>query len=284
MAAEDIADTARQHSPWTLPPQPPRFISIGPGAQRFNAFQINHYKRQWASALNADALYEENVAPWDIGESQDAIRQLAALGAVEGNVLDPGCGTGWHSIEYARLGCNVMGIDASRVAIDRARNHAEKAGVSVIFNVGDVVKGRWQEEYEGHFDTVVDSKCFDNLKNVEARRVYAAALHRVTKPGARLFMFGFGPGQVNGIHNHNHVDFASDYERILPAAGFEITYVGMSTYQLLNLGWAPGCPLCPSVVPPGRLHIPGSLKCMPRAAPMRFIRTRIDDMGWSQTG
>ncbi|WP_241666381.1 class I SAM-dependent methyltransferase [Mycobacterium marseillense] len=154
-----------------------------------------------------DICYREGIAPWDIGESQQAIRQLAALGAVEGNVLDPGCGTGWHAIEYARRGCAVTGIDIAATAIERARHNAETNDVSVIFETGDVTQ---LAGYDGYFDTVVDSKCFDNIASPESRRLYVEALHRSMKPGAGLFMFAFGPGSVNDIHNH--VDFVPDFE------------------------------------------------------------------------
>ncbi|SHW01735.1 Uncharacterised protein [Mycobacteroides abscessus subsp. abscessus] len=42
----------------------------------------------------AELMYAVNAAPWDIGGPQPVIRQLVALGAVRGEVLDPGCGTG----------------------------------------------------------------------------------------------------------------------------------------------------------------------------------------------
>ncbi|MBE5505655.1 hypothetical protein E3G54_002963 [Mycobacteroides abscessus] len=52
----------------------------------------------------AELMYAVNAAPWDIGGPQPVIRQLAALGAVRGEVLDPGCGTGWHAVAVARGG------------------------------------------------------------------------------------------------------------------------------------------------------------------------------------
>ncbi|SKL75074.1 Uncharacterised protein [Mycobacteroides abscessus subsp. massiliense] len=52
----------------------------------------------------AECMYAVNAAPWDIGGPQPVIRQLVALGAVRGEVLDPGCGTGWHAVAVARGG------------------------------------------------------------------------------------------------------------------------------------------------------------------------------------
>jgi hypothetical protein len=39
--------------------------------------------------------------PWDIGGPQQLATQLVALGAVKGEVLDPGTGPGHHAIYFA---------------------------------------------------------------------------------------------------------------------------------------------------------------------------------------
>jgi hypothetical protein len=74
------------------------------------------------------------------------------------------------------------------------------------------------------------------------------------RPGAKLFMYGFGPGTVNGVHNHLLEE--PDYETVLPAAGFTISYVGSTTYQLVAEDYRPLCPACPRELPDGRMHIP----------------------------
>lgn len=54
-----------------------------------------------------------------------------------GRVLDLACGVGRHSIELAKMGYSVMGVDLSPVFIKRARELADEAGVDVEFVVGD---------------------------------------------------------------------------------------------------------------------------------------------------
>lgn len=81
---------------------------------------------------HAEMFYRAGIAPWDIGEAQPVIRQLASLPSViTGDVLDPGCGSGWHAIEYARHGCTVTGYDLAPTAINRARMNAKRSDVSV---------------------------------------------------------------------------------------------------------------------------------------------------------
>ena len=64
----------------------------------------------------------------------DFIEELlnAASGA---RILDVGCGFGRHSIELARRGYEVSGIDTSTALIAEARKRAVDAGVSVDFHL-----------------------------------------------------------------------------------------------------------------------------------------------------
>src|SRR6476661_3087088 len=100
------------------------------------------------------------ATPWDIGGPQPVVQQLVALGAVRGEVLDPGTGPGHHAIHFASKGFKVTGIDASSAALDRARSNAERAGVSVNFQLADATRLKGFEE---QFDTVVDCAFYHTL-------------------------------------------------------------------------------------------------------------------------
>lgn len=154
---------------------------------------------------NFDELYRDErtaeglpvLAPWDIGGPQPAVQLLVASGAIRGEVLDPGTGPGHNAIYYASQGYKATGIDSSAAAIERATRNAERAGVTVNFEVADATK---LDGLENRFDTVVDSAFYHVFGDDEdTQSAYARALHRATKPGARLFMFEFGRDNGNGI-------------------------------------------------------------------------------------
>lgn len=164
--------------------------------------------------------------PWDIGGPQPVVQQLVAYGAVRGEVLDPGTGPGYHAIHYAAHGYSTTGVDGSPAAIERAKRNAERAGVQVDFQVADATA---LEGFEGRFDTVVDSAFYHVFIDDEAtQRRYAQALHRATKPDARLFMFEFGRHNVNGVQFDGLP--ADNFERVLGAGGWRVDHVGTSTY------------------------------------------------------
>jgi SAM-dependent methyltransferase len=169
------------------------------------------------------------LAPWDIGGPQPVVQQLVAYGALRGEVLDPGTGPGHHAIHYASKGYSATGIDESPSAIDLARRNAERAGVTVDLEVGDVTE---LAGFEARFDTVVDVACYHVFEGDEETQTrYAHALHRATKPGARLFMFEDGCGNVNGLQLTGVA--ADNFERVLPPTGWRIDYIGTATYQAI---------------------------------------------------
>ena len=169
------------------------------------------------------------ATPWDIGGPQPVVQQLVALGAIKGEVLDPGTGPGHHAIYYASKGYAATGIDGSEGALERARDNAKKAGVSVNFQLADATK---LEGLGGRFDTVVDCAFYHTFSTEpELQKSYVQALRRATKPGARLYMFEFGEHNVNGFKMPRSLS-ENDFRDVLPTGGWEITYLGTTTYQV----------------------------------------------------
>ncbi|MBV8860336.1 MAG: class I SAM-dependent methyltransferase [Mycobacterium sp.] len=167
--------------------------------------------------------------PWDIGGPQPVVQQLVALGAIKGEVLDPGTGPGHHAIYYASQGYSATGIDSSPTAIERAKENARNAGVSVNFQVADAMT---LEGFVNRFDTVVDCAFYHLFSDVmELKASYAQNLRRATKPGARLYMFEHGPGTINGYGAPRSLS-VNDFLQVFPDAGWEITYLWPTTYQV----------------------------------------------------
>ncbi|WP_454789769.1 class I SAM-dependent methyltransferase [Mycolicibacterium lutetiense] len=188
--------------------------------------ESDHFEEMYRDERTAYGL--PAATPWDIGGPQPVVQQLVAVGAVRGEVLDPGTGPGHHAIHYASKGLSATGIDASPAAIERARENARKAGVTVDFQVADATK---LEGLEGKFDTVVDTAFYHVFTGEpELQNSYVRALHRATKPGARLYMYEFGEHNVNGFKMPRSMS-ADDFRGVLPDAGWEITYLGTTTYQ-----------------------------------------------------
>ncbi|MEU3269998.1 class I SAM-dependent methyltransferase [Saccharomonospora sp. NPDC006951] len=142
-----------------------------------------------------DQAYEGAGAPWIIGEPQPAVVELERRGEFRGAVLDAGCGMGEHTIYLAELGYDVVGVDFSVPAIEKARANAARHGVTARFEVADATRLTGEPRY----DTVVDSALF-HVFGSEDRVAYVSGLHGVCVPGARVHVLaladtepGLGP-------------------------------------------------------------------------------------------
>jgi SAM-dependent methyltransferase len=135
------------------------------------------------------------LAPWDIGAPQPVVVALADSGAVRDEVLDAGCGLGNNAIFLAQRGFRVTGVDGARPALVKARQRAADNDVDIEFVHADVTT---LDGIAPRFATVLDSALYHCL-NDQQRHAYAAALHRVTLPGAQLHLYCFADSGNEGL-------------------------------------------------------------------------------------
>jgi len=92
-----------------------------------------------AQATEWDARYRErDGAMWSGRPNGRLVAEAARL--TPGRALDVGCGEGADAIWLARRGWTVTAIDVSDVALGRARQAAELAGVTVDWVRGDALQ------------------------------------------------------------------------------------------------------------------------------------------------
>jgi ubiquinone/menaquinone biosynthesis C-methylase UbiE len=120
---------------------------------------------------------------------QRVIADLAALGLVEGKVLDAGTGPGTLVRELARQlpGLQVYGIDLSEDMIELARAHAGREHLEerVQFASGDVAHLPYPDQ---SFDVVVSTISMHHWSELAQP---LRELYRVLRPGGRVWIYDF---------------------------------------------------------------------------------------------
>jgi hypothetical protein len=87
------------------------------------------------------------------------------------------------------------------------------------------------------FDTVVDSALYHCLDSDE-RHAYAAALHRVTTPRARWFIYCFSEDNVNGVTAPMEAMTPAGIRDTLESTGWLIDFLGPATFVCSAAGFS----------------------------------------------
>ena len=146
--------------------------------------------RQPRQPHDFDEMYA-TTPPWDIGRPQPAFVALADAGALQGTVLDVGCGTGEHALMAAERGLDATGVDLAAAAIAAADLKARERGLTARFLVWDALDlpGLGKQ-----FDTVLDCGLFHVFEDDDRAR-FLESLAGAVQAGGRYFMLCFSDRQ-----------------------------------------------------------------------------------------
>ena len=111
-----------------------------------------------------DSYASGGPLPWDTGTPDPLLIEMLESGAVTpGRALEIGCGTGTNAIFLAQRGFDVLGVDISEVAVNKARTRAHGR---CRFEVIDFLVAA---PIDGPFEFVFDRGCF-HIFDDEAER------------------------------------------------------------------------------------------------------------------
>ncbi|HWQ81276.1 MAG TPA: class I SAM-dependent methyltransferase [Ignavibacteria bacterium] len=137
-------------------------------------------KKNWYEEWFSNKHYLELYSHRNEKEARDLINLIQRNTSIESgsSVLDVCCGAGRHSIEMARRGYNVTGIDLSRYLISEAKKTLKKAdetGLKARFLIRDMKNFSFGNKFDaainvfssfGYFDKDSDNlKVFENISS-----------------------------------------------------------------------------------------------------------------------
>ncbi|MBC5811203.1 MAG: class I SAM-dependent methyltransferase [Candidatus Eremiobacteraeota bacterium] len=148
---------------------------------------------------------------------------ISLLPPPPGRLLDLGCGSGWTSVFFAKIGYDVTGLDLAPDMIELANDNKARDGLTnLTFAVGDFEA----LAYDAEFDCVT---LYDTLHHSEDERAVLRGAYRALRPGGVCVTSEPGHGHENNpvtraaIAAHNVTERDMPPSRIVAAgsaAGF----------------------------------------------------------------
>ena len=141
--------------------------------------------------------YKSGDTPWDIGKPDFNLIQTVTAAPIEPcKAFEIGCGTGDNAIWLSQQNFHVVGIDASEIAIEKAKEKARRANAKCTFLVSDILSRR----IEGApFGFAFDRGCFHTLGSDKERRRFAKNVRdHLVENGLWLSLLGNADEQRDG--------------------------------------------------------------------------------------
>lgn len=125
--------------------------------------------------------YASGQLPWDTGQPEPLLVEFVTSGgALPDPALEIGAGTGTNAIWLAERGFDVLGVDVSPLAVERARARMEGRALRCRFATLDFLAAT---PSGGPFQFVFDRGCFHVFDEPEERQRFAARVAALLAPG-----------------------------------------------------------------------------------------------------
>ena len=125
--------------------------------------------------------YASGEVPWDTGQPEPLLVEFVSSGAVRPScTLEIGAGTGTNAIWMAERGFDVLGVDVSPLAIERANAKMGGRALRCRFAAWDFLVA---PAPDGPFQFVFDRGCFHVFDEPDERRRFAEQVAHVLGPG-----------------------------------------------------------------------------------------------------
>jgi SAM-dependent methyltransferase len=125
--------------------------------------------------------YASGVLPWDTGEPEPLLVEFVTSGGItSGRTLEVGSGTGTNSIWLAERDFDVLGVDVSPLAVEKARARIEGSDLRCSFATLDFLA---TSPPGGRFHFVFDRGCFHVFDESEERSRFAQCVASALEPG-----------------------------------------------------------------------------------------------------
>ncbi|MCD4783233.1 MAG: class I SAM-dependent methyltransferase [Candidatus Eremiobacteraeota bacterium] len=166
------------------------------------------YKNKYETFFDEHASqYMENI--FTKGTKMEVDFLLKKLDLPTGSkILDVGCGTGRHSVELAKKGYKMTGIDLSAGMLEKAREAASKEGVEVEFIKADATKFRADSRFDAIICLCEGAFTLSDLSEdpIEHDRMILKNIYNSLEPGGKFILTCTNAMKLIRKHSQEDVD------------------------------------------------------------------------------
>ena len=138
-----------------------------------------------------EQLYLEGRTPWDAGGCPTELERYLETATVAGRALVPGCGSGYEAARLAAAGYDVLAVDFSPAAVERARRLSARQGVTIV-------EADFFLMSDSGFDCIYE-RAFMCALPPAMRLHWAARCSELLRPGGVMIgLFFLDPGATDG--------------------------------------------------------------------------------------
>lgn len=112
-------------------------------------------------------------------------------------IINFGCGTGRHDIEFVKRGYKCTGIDISSLMIEIARENAKRENIVMDFSVADIRTYEPREKYDAVI-SLFHVMSYQN-KNADILETFQTARKALDRGGVFIFDAWYGPGVLTDM-------------------------------------------------------------------------------------
>ena len=136
----------------------------------------------WTKDYFDDVYLKYFLIPQGAERTKEQIDFISKFLPENGYILDTGCGIGRHSIELARRGFKVLGIDTNQKYLDLAFEKAKALSLdNVTFSLMDMRNLNEEEVFDGVINLWSSFGYFDDDTNEEIIKNFFKAVHKKGK-------------------------------------------------------------------------------------------------------
>lgn len=156
----------------------------------------------------------------------EKLRDIAFFKAVKlkkgMKVLDVGAGVGDWCIKYAKLGCDVTGIDIVDSLSKMARDKANKYALNIQFKTSSI------EDHDApaeHYDLITGICVFQHITGERELKRSISNISRMTKRNGRVAILEYAPRKLSGrepYSDYMEIRTRAEWIKIFEGSGFKL--------------------------------------------------------------